>query len=169
MNVQRSLRLVLVAILLFMQTGNLSAHGGGVAQLTNQPLGDYLTTVWLNPFPAQTGIIHLTIALGLDNDPVLNQDVTVRALAQDGKQTEITAKATHDQSASRFLYEADLEIPYAADWLLTIQVAGQAGEAEFLMPVTATTPWWPFVLGCGALIAIGGLLLVAWVARRKRG
>ncbi len=158
-----------LALLCALLAGRVWAHGGGVAQLTNQPLGDYLTTVWLNPSPAKAGIVHLTVALGQDNNPVLNQDVTVQAVAQDSRRTTVSEKATHANSTSRYLYEADLDIPYGGDWLLTISVVGQEGDASFLMPVQADSSGQAFVYGAVGLISVGLLLFIAVRWRRKRG
>ena len=120
---------------LFLLPFPVSAHGGGVAQLTNEPIGEYVTTIWLNPTPPEVGTVHLTVALGQANNPVLNQDVTVTAIALNGQSAPVSEKATHEKSSSRFLYESDLEIPRAGEWKMVIRVAGQDGEVAFDMTV----------------------------------
>lgn len=145
-------------------------HGGGIAQITNRPMGEYIISVWSSPSPPTVGKFHLTVALTTEanpNQPSLNQPVTVtvRSLSAESLPS-ITTVATHDKSVNRLMYEADVDLPEIGRWQVDV-IAGNAPEPvsfEIAVKQGKTTSWLPLLLGGGAVIVVGFFL----AKRRKR-
>ena len=138
----------------------VQAHGGGIPFVTNEPLGEFVASVWLNPSPLETGAIHVTVGLAKDESVVLNQRINVRLVS--AEHGTLQAPATHENAASRFFYEADLEVANAGDYTLIVEVEGQSGRLE--TDVTVRAPSWtrsPWV-GLAAL----GIVVLIWVINR---
>lgn len=139
---------------------HVQAHGGGIPFVTNEPLGEFVASVWLNPSPLETGAIHVTVGLAKDESVVLNQRINVMLVsAENGT---LQAPATHENAANRFFYEADLEVANAGDYMLIVEVEGQTGYLE--TDVTVQAPSWtrsPWV-GFAAL----GIVALIWVINR---
>lgn len=169
-------RLLSVCSVFMVLTFGLSltvlAHGGGKPQLTNEPVGSYLLSVWTNPDPAVVGGVHVTAALAEAStgaavtDPVVHiTAVPVRA-AGAGAGAPIAAEATHANAAIPIFYEADMELPAPGDWRFTVAVDGAegTGTAVFTLSVRPAGPNWLVLglLGVGVVLAAG----VGWMLLR---
>ncbi len=158
--------LLLLLTLLGLTAGRVQAHGGGVAKIVNQPLGDYTVSVWLNPDPPAVGEMHVTVGLAQAEQPILDQQVTVQLVAADGDNATISALATHDNAASRFLYEADLIAPAAGDWRVVVSVADNDGQVAFETAVQPAAdnrlPLW-----LAGFAAVGAIAAGAWWMVRR--
>lgn len=143
-----------------------NAHGGGTPQLVQAPSGPYQVYAWTNPDPARAGILHVTVSLvePASQQPVL--DVDVQILAQlSGESQPIAAPATHENALIKTYYEADIELPTAGVWQITVahRDAAGSGRASFPLEVRpAAFNWRPIAIGAVlALIALG-----AWFVLR---
>ncbi|HFC12440.1 MAG TPA: hypothetical protein ENJ56_06310 [Anaerolineae bacterium] len=159
---------ILLCLLLSLATKAVAAHGAGEAQIINQPLGKYSISVWQFPNMPEPGPLHITLGLGLEQQPVLNQAITVTLIPLENQSDPISNQATHDQAASRFLYETDLEVPQTGKWQILISVAGTTETISYDIVVTeAEKPLWtttPFLGGVGLVF----ILLIAYWLRRSR-
>ncbi len=157
--------LALLALAALASAAPAQAHGGGTPQLVQAPAGAYEVYTWTNPDPARVGIVHVTVALvePATQQPVLNAAVQVLAQLAEGGQ-EAAAPATHDNAAIRTYYEADLELPAAGRWQITVAHSDAAGggSASFDLEVQpAASNWRPIAIGAAlALIAAGAGLSV---------
>ena len=134
---KKALIVTLLVLTLLQLVPLVGAHGGGVARITNQPIGDYVVSVWLNPDQPRTGDIHVTVGLALNQEPVLNHDISVQLIDVAGNKPTRTAPALHENAVSRFLYEADIVVPSAGDYLVVVGVDGTDETVSFEMPVAA--------------------------------
>lgn len=157
--------LALLALATLVSAAPAQAHGGGTPQLVQAPAGAYEIYTWTNPDPARVGVVHVTVALvePATQQPVLNTAVQVLAQLADSGQ-EAAAPATHDNATIRTYYEADLELPSAGRWQITVahSDAANSGSASFDLEVQpAAFNWRPIAMGAAlALIAAGAGLSV---------
>lgn len=145
--------IVLLAFLISLAAvSTADAHGGGVPKLTNAEIGPYWISAWIQPDPPQVDDFHLTIALAEPGDssapvreagpPILNALVEVQLRSLDRPAEVVSAFATHDNSANKLLYEADLVAPHAGRWEVVIEVVGPdggSGTAGFAVEVVAAS------------------------------
>jgi hypothetical protein len=151
------LRIMLILLVMGCLNQPLFAHGGGIPQIANAPIGQYTISVWTDPAPLRVGTVHVTVGLAQENEAVLNRQIQVTLAPVAGGQP-IEARATHENSANKFLYEADLAIDRPGDYRITVQVDNLADSVSFIDTVTgASLTTNPFVIG-------GIVLLVAVVA-----
>lgn len=137
---KKALGFLLLAFICVQFVPSVGAHGGGVARITNQPIGDYVISVWLNPDQPRVGDIHVTVGLALDQEPVLNHPIQVQLIDVAGQKPSRIAPALHANAVSRFLYEADIVVPSAGDYLVVVEVDGTDETVSFEMPV-ASESW----------------------------
>jgi hypothetical protein len=144
------------------------AHGGGTPQLVEEPAGTYEIFTWTNPEPARVGTFHVTVALvePATDQPVLNAGVLIHAApaGTDTATQPILAPATHEKATIKTYYEADLELPTAGPWQITVAYTGtngiDAGNASF--PLEVQEPginWGRIALGIVLVILAGSILL----------
>ncbi len=91
---------------------------------------------------------------------MLDAAVQILALAS-GESQPIAAPATHANALIKTYYEADIELPTAGVWQITVAHSDAAGRgrASFLLEVKpATFNWRP--IGIGAVLAL--IALGAW-------
>ena len=160
-------------VLAFGLSLTVLAHGGGTPQLTNEPVGSYLLSVWTNPNPPSVGVIHVTAALAEAStgaavtDPLVHVTAVPVRAASAGAGAPIAAEATDENAEIPIFYEADLQLPTPGDWRFTLAVEGAqgAGTAAFTLPVRPAGPNWR-VLG---LVGVGVVLVagLGWMVLRN--
>lgn len=172
-----ALTLLGVTILLSGAAQPAQAHGGGTPQLVNAAAGPYRVSAWTQPDPPRVGALHLSVAVSEPapgagereaGQVVLDAEVRVQLQALDRPAQSITALASRQGSANKFLYEADLELPAEGQWRVQVQVVGPAGAggAGFdlqVLPIAASpllTLGWPVWAGLGLVLAA-----TAWMIR----
>ena len=165
---KRALSLLLIAFTFLQFVPSAGAHGGGVARITNQPIGDFVVSVWLNPDQPRIGDIHVTVGLALNQEPVLNHAISVQLIDVIGNEPDRTAPALHENAVSRFLYEADIVVPSAGEYLVVVGVDGTDETVSFEMPV-ASESWLnsPFTI-TAALTTVVIALGYGIISGRKR-
>jgi hypothetical protein len=188
-----ALTLLGLALLRFGPARTAQAHGGGTLQLANAAAGSYRVSAWTEPEPPRAGTLHLSVAVSAPRpgaaeaeagDVVLDAAVRVQVQPLDGAGEMLTAQASRQDSANKFLYEADMELPEAGQWRVEVQVEGPAGAgvAGFDLqvlpaaqsPLAATTGrlaattgrlaalGWPLWAGLGLAVALGVWLVVGF-------
>ena len=128
----RSLRWSLAAVLalsLLLSASVVWGHGGGEPFLSDVAAGPYSLYVWLDPLPAQTGELHVTVSVNMDVDgasePVTGLSVLMRAHHPDG--WEVEAPATHENALNKLFYEGRLDLKQAGPWTIDL-LMGDASE-----------------------------------------
>ena len=153
------------------------AHGGGTPKLINADIGPYWISTWVRPDPPETENFHLTIALTEPTDPtatireagppILNAIIQIQLRSTEEPDQVITMFASHENAVNKFLYEADLKLPYPGIWHGLIIVQGKdGGRGEIsLDPIAVSGPslniTWIVVTG----VVI--FLLALWLLRRS--
>jgi hypothetical protein len=138
----------------------LAAHGGGIVHLTATPTGPYLLTVWVSPSVVRAGqTIHVSAAVEMDGEPVLDAEVLVNLTHTDPGNSIQSSAATTDQSVNKLLYEADLLVSEPGTYVVNIVVAGSegAGESAFSIEVKpeADNNLWLIGLSIIVVISVG--------------
>ena len=128
----RSLRRSLAAVLalsLLLSASVVWGHGGGEPFLSDVAAGPYSLYVWLDPLPAQTGELHVTVSVNMDADgasePVTGLSVLMRARHPDG--WEVEAPATHENALNKLFYEGRLDLKQTGPWTIDL-LMGDASE-----------------------------------------
>jgi hypothetical protein len=143
----------------------------GVMQL-NDRVGPYVVRAFSEPDPPRTDRCRITvIALqpgGLR--PVPTAVVSVSAEQAGGRAAKVSMAADRTRDPQQVFHAADLELPAAGRWTVTVRVSGPegAGSAAFPLDVEAA-PWraGPVILAAaGAVLALG--LAAVWLLRRSR-
>ncbi|MFZ2360109.1 MAG: hypothetical protein WA040_12275 [Anaerolineae bacterium] len=159
---------VVLALAALTGAAPAQAHGGGTPQLVQAPSGPYEIYTWTNPEPPRSGLVHVTVALvdPATQQPVLNADVQIVA-TPDGESQPVAAPATHQNAVIKTYYEADLELPTAGPWQISVVHSdrGGSGSADFTLNVQpAARNWRPVAIG--AVLAV--IAVAAWFILRKQ-
>ena len=81
-----------------------------------------------------------------------------------------TARASHQESENKLLQSADLNLPAAGDWVLSVAVRSGSQTGELLLPLhiekeEAATPFpWPYAV----LLTLAATLLLTYLRRHHR-
>lgn len=163
---------VLVGSLFFLlgHVGDVWAHGGGALQITNAPVGDCLTSVWLAPStPRANKTLHVTVGLAeaAGGAPVLDGTVLVEIADAATGERLAAAPATTARSVNRLFYEADLPAQTVGQYRFTVTATCQ-GVKEAMTFVAEVRPSTNPLFIALPLI-IGGLLTGVWLWRQWQG
>ena len=149
----RSLRLALAAVLalsMLLSASVVWGHGGGEPFLADVAAGPYSLYVWLDPLPAQTGELHITVSVNVPVDdasePVTGLSVLMRAGHPDG--WEVEAPATHDNAHNKLFYEGRLDLQQDGTWTIDLLIGDGPDQVVHSMDVdVAATPsaWQAFL------------------------
>lgn len=143
------LKYVLLGLILFLlvtiRSGDVLAHTKGKPVIANKALGPYYAYVWINPWPAETGTLHVTVSITemslRDPDeqmPVLGADVTLSMEHPNGFIESMSIQATHDQAISKLKYAENLNVDHPGEWRMTVAIQGESGEHSLELPVEVT-------------------------------
>lgn len=159
--------LFLTLCVLFAPLGIAHAHGGGIPQIANAPIGEYVISVWTDPEPMRVGTVHVTVGLAQDNAAVLNRDVRIKVASVEGNRP-IEAQATHENSANKFLYEADLEVSRSGEYRFTVWVDDISDTVSFVDVVEGSSLMDnPIVIG--GVIALVAVVALVGLRRGRDG
>jgi hypothetical protein len=147
------------------------AHGGGTPQLTGVKAGPFQVFAWSSPDPVRVGTMHVTVALAepTDQTPVLDADVAIELVpvAVEGVVEAVVARATHADAVNKVTYEADIEVPAAGQWQVTVDYSTKEGTGRTGFDLTVQRQArvnWLLVGGAGL-----GITLVGWMVWPGRG
>jgi hypothetical protein len=135
-------------------------HHGGVLHLNAERAGPYAVSAWTESDPVRVGTCVVTVAVmrPLTRVPVTDVAVRVTARRPDGSAVSAEGDAGQDPLGIRYL--ADVVLPVAGRWTVTVAVHGPAGAGEVDFPLevalASSLPWW--ALGraiVAAIVAIG--------------
>jgi hypothetical protein len=137
-----------------------SADHIGVLQLNGDAAGPYVVSAWTQPSPVRVGSGAVTIAVMRPASRVALTDVSVRVTAtrpeDAGDRVAIEASRGRDPLGIRYL--ADLDLPAAGRWRITVAVRGPdgAGSVDFPLEVKggSRSGWLPFMLGAAGVVGL---------------
>lgn len=120
------------------------AHGGGKLQISNQPIGDCLISVWSAPPRARaTTPVHITVGVSnnIDNAPVLDATVDITLRNRSNNTAVAQTSATTAQSANKLFYEADIDrVPIGNyDSQISVDCLGTTDTLQFILDVSPAT------------------------------
>jgi hypothetical protein len=156
----------------------VQAHGGGTPVLTNEEIGPYWISVWVQPYPPRPDNFHLTVALSEPGaiseqfkeagPPVLDATVEVKLRLVAEPEETVSALATHDNAENKFLYEVDVFTLHTGDWEAAIAVTGlDGGSGTIRFPIEVVSasplplPW--LIMGATIIFFIAAW----WLIRRQ--
>lgn len=157
-------RISLIFLWLLLAVQPLAAHGLGKQQLERVEAGPFRVTVWTDPIQIQAEKeLHVTVAVEDAEGLVLNADVNVVAVKGSKR---ISAKATHDQSANKLHYEAQLVPDEAGEWEIIISVENEVGGGMvgFRVDVDKKKTTLPYGWIAGMVI---GLVVIGFMVRNR--
>lgn len=125
--------------------GLLEAHGGGTPVVSAVPSGPFVLYAWIEPWPAETGELHVTVSVNAPapddaerKDPVLQANVVIQAMPADNADRMVQAVATHEQAANKLFYEGRLVLPTPGVWNLQLRIDAQQGTTTHELPIEVT-------------------------------
>lgn len=174
--------LALFGALLALVPALALAHGGGVPQVTAEPVGDYRLYVWTDPAAPRAGdTLHVTVGLTLaaqgdTETPVTDAAVSLRFERESGRETggatggeAVEIDAAPGAAAGGVFYEADTVLSEGGSWRIGVKVAGAQGQGEagFTLDVVEAPglPWGWLLAGAVLLAA----LALVWAGRGRAG
>jgi hypothetical protein len=111
--------------------GTVMANGGTL-QLSREPAGPYVVTVFTDPSPLRVGEADVSVLVERAGSDDLVQDarvsVTTEPVGQVGRGG--TFDATHEQATNKLFYAAKFELPTEGTWRIVVGVSGDAGEGS---------------------------------------
>ena len=149
------------------------AHGGGVPQLTAEPVGPYRLYVWSKPDPARVGELHFTVgvfegvdATGAADVPVLDAvvDLQLTELAPAGVEPVVLLGSAAEAGAL-YYYELDFAVPTAGEWQAAVSVDGPEGGGSASFDLQVLPPGINWTLVGGVLV---GLIVIGWFVFSSR-
>ena len=172
--------LIKAACLLMLAFTWVWAHGGGEPQLTNAVAGPYRVSVWTQPEPMRVGRGHFSVAVSkpavssaAQNEagaPVLDATIKLHVTSLVGDRRMPVAIASRENAVNKLFYEADIELPTAGSWQVTIAVEGAHASGETFFQVEVLPPssvnWMVWVGLMPIVMAAVGLSL--WFCRQSR-
>ncbi len=155
----------LIYILLIWQP--LGAHGGGKLYISNQPVGDYFVSVWVNPpQPKSNQGTHITVGVGGKRlEPVLDAQIVVNIL-DETDQSVVSGYATTEQSVNRLFYETDLPAIGSGDYEIVVDVEGADGAGMVSFPLSIKSAGATSLLYAG--LGLVGVITAVFIIRAWR-
>lgn len=153
---------------------SLSAHGGGIIVVGNEPVGAYAVSVWVNPpVPRTNETLHMTVGIaGAEQEPVLDAAVQIDIFEAGSDILVTSAPATTAQSVNRLFYETDFPKIEPGDYDVVVGVEGTAGRGDVLfkmeMKPASGMSW--VVAGLVGVGLVGvGFVVYSWQQQQRSG
>jgi hypothetical protein len=164
--------LLSLALSAFVPVSPADANGGKV-QVERQPAGPYAVTVFTDPTPIPVGVVDVSVAVQPVGSSffVPNAQVTITTEPIGHPGAGATYPATHEQADNKRLYAANVDLPQAGRWRLTVQVTGPFGDGALGFEVEAGSTQPAQGVLAAALVVLAGILLAlgGWrITRRRR-
>lgn len=160
---------VFICLVWMLAAAPVQANGGKV-QIGNQMAGPYQITVFTDPTPIRVGVVDVSVAVQKAGSTEMVQDarvtVTTEPLGRSGAGGVYVA--THERATNKLFYAADVEVPAAGRYAVTVDVRSGLGEGSvsFEMEVEEASPFDNAALLLVAALPL--LLLLAWWLRGAR-
>lgn len=116
--------------------GTVHAHGSGEPLLAHEEVGPYILYVWIEPWPGETGEMHVTVSVNepvpgnpVQTYPVLDAHVTLNAQPLDHEAATVQVSATHENAINKLFYEGRPFLATPGQWELHLDIQAEAGSA----------------------------------------
>lgn len=142
-----------------LNTITVQANGVGTTHLQEEAVGPYVVTLKTSPAQLTVGTIRasLLIRSAEGNIPLSDSEATVTITGK-------TASQSHEkgpfngfvkEGATPPHHDVDIRLDKIGEWLLTIQINGELGQGEVIIPITIVK------LSFTPLIILSGLVTLA--------
>ena len=124
------LAIVLVGIALVLAIVGTAMANGGTLQVSREPAGPYLVTVFTDPSPVRVGDVDVSVLVERAGSDDLVQDARVTLTATPVGQVYSggTFEATHEQATNKLFYAAKFDLTAEGTWRIDVLVSGDAGQ-----------------------------------------
>jgi hypothetical protein len=152
-----------------------SAYADGGRLRLHQQAGPFVVTLFTTPDPLRAEDADFSVALentasgGLVEDAKITLILTPMSQGEHGR---IELQATHQAATSEFMQAADVELPHAGSWKVTVvaQRGSEVGKCSTLLEVLPKSPlggqiFWEIALAPIAILLFG---VHRWVSRNGR-
>jgi hypothetical protein len=160
-----------LALVGLVPVGTANANGGKI-QVERQTAGPYALTVFTDPTPIPVGVVDVSVAVQPVGSSFMvpNAQVTISTEPIGHPGAGATYPATHEQADNKRLYAANVELPQAGRWRLTVQVVGPFGDGALGFEVDAGSGQPTRGVVAPALVVLAGILLAlgGWQLTRRR-
>lgn len=141
-----------------------SRADGGTLRLSERR-GDYRISVFTAPTPFRAGPVDVSVLVqhARTGEPLVQADVTVRAVQRDRPGVPVVAQATHAAATNKLFHAAVFDLPEAGWWEIEVAVAAGGEPVRVRCEVEAADAapeWlelWPWL---GWPVAVIGLFAV---------
>ncbi|MHB0870730.1 MAG: FixH family protein [Chloroflexota bacterium] len=167
-----SARYILLAILVAaLAAAPRALANGGTIQLSSQPAGPYLVTVFTSPSPVRVGIVDVSVLIQRpdSNEAVLDAHVVVSVQPVDHVGPADTFSATHEQATNKLYHATNVDLPTEGRWRIEVQAFGPEGDGAvgFELDVSRESLL-DRPLQLAMLMAIPLVVVAWWLTRGKR-
>ena len=118
-----------------------------------------------------TGVVDVSALVEQPNSTDLVEDATVSVVAQPttGSLPPTTFAATHEQATNKLFYAANVQLPTAGQWQLTIHVEGADGQGDVSFDADVTeTGLLNLPLSVPLLVLLPLAIVIMWLRRTGR-
>lgn len=172
------LLIILTLILTMVAPPDAALANGGVVQLSRQDIGPYQLTAFTSPSPIRVGIVDVSVLLERAGTTELVQNARVTVTAEPVGPAGPAGRgrifpATHENATNKLYYAANVELPRAGRWRLTVQVEGAEGKGGASFEVDASSAGlldnpWTLILFFSAPLLLAALWAL-WRGERSAG
>lgn len=144
---------------------------GGAPQFLDQPVGQYLLSVWTAPVPATEGVLHVTIALHGGPAGGVVVGAAIELVVRDKTGAVLATALVREGAVNKFLYEADIDLPAPGEFDVEVRVKEPpgAGSADFsLLAEAGSAQPTSSAIGWTAGLAVVVALVLAGLAAALR-
>ncbi|MFQ5847388.1 MAG: hypothetical protein ACE5IQ_06885 [Candidatus Methylomirabilales bacterium] len=166
--------LTILVTLVTWRSHPIAWANGGTPQLTAVRTGPYLVSVWTQPDPPRTGLLHVSVAVmePQSRKPVLDAEVRMTVERTEGQGRSIRTTASRGGGPNKLLYHASLDLPEEGGWRVNLEIDGPqgTGRAGFELQAEGSSPIWLIsVVGIGLIVAVLTWLVARWRVRFSSG
>lgn len=103
---------------------------GGTLQVSREPAGPYVVTVFTDPSPLRVGDADVSVLVERAGSDDLVHDARVTVTTEPvGRVGQVgTFDATHEQATNKLFYAAQIELPSEGTWRIGVRATGQLGD-----------------------------------------
>lgn len=162
-------------VAIFLLGSAASAYGDGGRLRMHAPAGPFVVTLFTTPDPLRADDADFSVALERAGSGGLVEDADVRLTLTpmaEGERGRMELQATNKAATSAFMQAADVKLPHAGSWKVTVAVrqGSESGECSTMLEVLPASPlggqiFWEIVLVPFALLLFA---VHQWLKVRQR-
>jgi hypothetical protein len=170
--VTRALLVGLVPVVALGLVARAEANGGAL-RLARAEAGPYLVSVWSQPDPPRVGRLDVSVAVMRPpgGEAALDVRARLQAAPADNHGKGVVVALERGAGGNLLLYHANVEVPIATRWRMTVEVEGPHGRgaAPFELDVrpARSLAWFLIILVAAVVIAAGIWWVMTHTAARR--